>query len=142
MSKHHIQNARQISLFDSQRLAGTLNRKEAVCEALVRAFDMCPLSRDKAAEELTRLTCDQISVHHINNWCSQSKGQWRFPLEYLAAVIEVTGDDGALARAAIEGIPLSVIGEDEAPLLELGRMWVEEKARAKRKRRLMEEMGV
>ena len=141
MTNSHGHTATQLSFFDSPRRAGSLHRREAVQEALVRALAQSPLSRDGVAEELSRVTGCYVSAATINNWTSNKPGH-RFPLEYLAGMIEVTGDDGDLARAALSGLPLAVVGVEESRLLELGRLYVEEKARAKRKRALMEELGV
>lgn len=116
---------------------GSLRAKEAVKEALRAALRKCGLSRETVADELTRLTGEIISIHTINNWAAPGKDDRSIPLEYVAALAVVTGDIG-VTRAALEPAGLVVLREDEAPYYELGRLTAEDRARAKKRRDLLE----
>lgn len=119
--------------------AGALQRKEAVREALTRALDACPLSREDVAREVSRLTGEAISLNHIHNWCSGAKREWRFPLELVTAFCAVTRDWGLVA-AILDGTDLSLAGETERHLAEFGRLVLDERRRAGKKRKLLERL--
>lgn len=124
---------------ESER-AGSFRLKDAVREALSVALKHCPLSREEVADEISRLTGDSISVHHINNWVAEcKKSEWKFPLEYAAAFSVVTGDYGVF-EAAAAGTGLRVIGEEDVKLLEFGRIMIEEKRNRKKKQAIMAEL--
>jgi len=130
-----------LQTYPSQSMrAGVLARKDAVREALTEALDACPLSREQVASELSRLTGESISINHINNWTSEAKRDWRFPMGYTTAMVTVTGDYG-FVDAVLGGTGLAVVGEDEQAYIEFGRIVVEDKQRQKRKRVLMEKLG-
>lgn len=128
------------SLPSQERGAESLRTSGGVKEALRQALDRCGLSRETVADELTRLTGETVTVHTVNNWAAQGKAERRIPLDQLAALVIVTGDPG-IARAALEPAGLMVLDTDQAPLYELGKITVEDKARAKRKRELWERIG-
>lgn len=119
--------------------AGSFRRHEHVSEALKDALKNCGLSREIVAEEMSRLTGDQISVNHLNNWTSESKNGWRMPLEYAAALTAVTGDVGVV-KAALEGTGLHVLDNEEAAIYELGRITAEDMERKKRKKEVLERL--
>lgn len=121
--------------------AGSLSRKDAVREALTHAMDSCRLSREQIASEMSRLTGESITINHINNWTSGAKRDWRFPLEYVSALVVITGDAG-IVSAVLEGTGLSVLDKDDQMYVEYGRLVVEEKQRQKKKRALMQKLGV
>lgn len=122
---------------ENRNRAGRLGRKEAVREALTLALGKCSLSREAIAAELSRLTGEAVSVNHIHNWCSEAKREWRFPLEIATALCLITGDFGILG-AVLEGTGLSLANEQERMAADLGRMVVEEKQRAAKRRKLLE----
>jgi hypothetical protein len=128
------------SLPSQERGAESLRTSGGVKEALRQALDRCGLSRETVADELTRLTGETVTVHTVNNWAAQGKAERRIPLDQLAALVIVTGDPG-IARAALEPAGLMVLDQSQAPLYELGRITAEDKARAKRKRELWEQIG-
>jgi len=131
-----------IQTYPSQNMrAGLLARKEAIREALTEALEACPLSREQVASEMSRLTGESISINHVNNWTSEAKRDWRFPLEYVAAMVVVTGDYGVV-DAVLEGTGLAIIGEDEQTYIEFGKIVAEDRQRQKRKKALMEKLGV
>ncbi len=131
-----------IQSYPSQSIrAGRMGRKYAVREALTEALGACDLSREQVASELSRLTGEAISINHINNWTSPAKEGWRFPLEYVAAFAVVTQNQGII-DAALEGTGLAVIGEEEQAYVEFGRIMIEDKKRMKKKKALMQKLGV
>ncbi len=118
--------------------AGRLNCHEAIREAIVRALEASPLSRESFAAEMSRLTGESITVNHLNNWCSEAKGKWRFPLEYAAAFARV-GQDFGVFVAALDGSGQMLANERTMKAARLGELIVEEKKRAQEKRELFGE---
>jgi hypothetical protein len=136
-----VQLSLPLSSLPSQRLEnGSCRTTEAVQDALNGALKGCGLSRDLVAEELSRLTGHDVSVHTLNNWASPSKEDRPTPLQFLAALVKITGD-GGLVQAALKGTGYKLLSPDEVPLFELGKITAEDKARAKRKRELWEKIG-
>ncbi len=120
--------------------AGRLCRKEAVREALAEALAVCSLSREEVAQEMTRLTGESVSVNHLNNWCSEAKREWRFPLELATAFCMITGSFGVI-MAILDGTGHCLADEETRILAEYGQMIVEERRRASKKRDLLERLG-
>jgi hypothetical protein len=121
--------------------AGKYRRKEAVQEALKRTLRNCVLSREEIAEEMTRLTSERITVSHISNWTAESKNGWRMPLEYAAAFFAITRDPGVI-KAALSGSGIGVLDDKDYALFELGKIIAEERSRSKKKRQVMERLGI
>jgi hypothetical protein len=133
-----VQLTLPLSSLPSQKLkAGSLRTSESVKEALRQALRSCGLSRETVADELTRLTGENVSIHQINNWAAPGKDDRSIPLEQLAALTSVTGDAG-LAKAALECAGWSVLGPEQRPYYELGRMTAEDRARTRKKREILE----
>ncbi|SNS05985.1 hypothetical protein SAMN04488503_2500 [Humidesulfovibrio mexicanus] len=133
-----VQLTLPLSSLPSQKLkAGSLRTSETVKEALRQALRSCGLSRETVADELTRLTGENVSIHQINNWTSTAKEDRSIPLEQLAALTIVTGDAG-LARAALECSGWSVLAPEQHAYYELGRMTAEDRTRHRKKRDLLE----
>jgi hypothetical protein len=122
-------------------LAGSYSRKSAVQEALKRTLRDCQLSREEIADEMSRLVSEKITVNHIANWTAESKNGWRMPLEYAAAFFVITGDDGVV-KAALSGSGIGIMDDREYAFYELGKIVAEERQRSKKKRRVMEELGL
>jgi hypothetical protein len=118
-----------------------MGRKDAVREALTEALESCPLTREQIASEMSRLTGESITINHINNWTSGAKRDWRFPLEYASALVVITGDAGIIA-AVLDGTGMAMLDEGDQMYVEYGRLVVEEKQRQKKKRALMQQLGV
>ena len=128
------------SLPTANMAAGSLRCREAVYEALRDALAASGLSREYVAGELSRLTGDQISIHHINSWTAESKaGERHVPLEYAAALTVILGDGRILAAACPAGYV--VLSPDEAAVYELGRVVVEERRRSRKKKELWERIN-
>jgi hypothetical protein len=121
--------------------AGKYRRKEAVQEALKRTLRNCQLSREEIADEMTRLCSEKITVTHIANWTAESKNGWRMPLEYAAAFYVVTGDPGVV-KASLAGSGIGVLDDEDYALFELGKIVAEERLRNKKKRQVMERLGI
>lgn len=120
--------------------AGRLGRKNAVREALTMALSNSAMSREEIAAELSRLTGEAVSVNHINNWCSEAKREWRFPLEMATALCMITGDFGIM-EAVLEGTGHWLANERTMAAAEYGQLVAEEKKRAAKKRKLLEVLG-
>ena len=138
--------ARQLNLpfstlpsFDAP--AGSYSRKAAVQEALKRTLRDSHLSREEIADEMSRLVSEKITVNHIANWTAESKNGWRMPLEYAAAFFVITGDAGVI-KAALAGSGIGIMDDKEYAFYELGKLVAEERQRSKKKRRVMEELGL
>jgi hypothetical protein len=130
-----------MSSLPSQRLlSGSLRTFEPVKDALNDALKGCGLSREVVAEELSRLTGHDISIHQLNNWAAPSKEDRPTPLHFLAAITEVTGSP-ALAEAALDGTGYRLLGPEEAVFYEIGRAEVAKKEEAKRRKELWEKIG-
>ena len=139
--RYHQLNLPLTNLRSFDEAAGSLSRKSAVQEALKRTLRNCQLSREEIADEMTRLVSEKITVSHIANWAAESKNGWRMPLEYAAAFFVITGDPGVI-KAALYGSGIGVLDDKGYALYELGKIVAEERTRSKRKRRVMEELGI
>ena len=136
-----VQLTLPMSSLPSQRLQnGALRTFEPVKDALNSALKRCGLSREVVAEELSRLTGHDISVHQINNWAAPSKEDRPTPLHLLAALTELTGC-ADLAEAALEGTGYKLLSPEEAIFYEIGRAEVTKKEEAKRRKELWEQIG-
>lgn len=121
--------------------AGRLCRKDAVREALTVALAACQLSREEVAGEMSRLTGEAVSVNHVNNWCSEAKREWRFPMELATAFCQITGDFG-LISAILDGTGRDLANEESKVLEEYGRVLVQKRKAAIKERKLLEKLGV
>ncbi|MGE4293924.1 MAG: hypothetical protein AB7E32_17165 [Desulfovibrio sp.] len=139
--KRMVQLTLPLSSLPSQRLQnGSLRTCEGVQDALSRALARCGLSREIVAEEISRLTGHEVSIHTLNNWAAESKSDRPTPLQALAALVAVTGDPG-LVEAALAGTGYRLLPPEDVAYYELGRMVAEEKERAKQKRKIWEKIG-
>jgi len=127
------------SLPTANRTAGSLRVKEAVQEALSEAIRRSGLSREYIAQELSRLTGDDFSVHALNNWTAESKDDRRMPLE-AAGAMAVILQDKSILEAALGSSGHLVLSPKERPIFELGRITVEKKRRSKKERDLWEQL--
>jgi len=140
--RRHVQmNLPMTELKSFNEPAGSFRRKEAVQEALKHTLKNCQLSREEIAEEMTRLVSENITVNHIANWTAESKNGWRMPLECAAAFYLITGDPGVI-RAALAGSGIGVLSDKEFAFFELGKIVADERSRSKKKRQVMEVLGL
>jgi len=130
-----------LSSLPSQRLqSGSLRTFEAVKDGLNRSLKECGLSREIIADELSRLTGHDISVHQINNWAAPSKEDRPTPLHFLAALTKITGN-AALAEAALDGTGYKLLTPDQVVFYEIGKDEVEKRKQAKKRKELWEKVG-
>lgn len=120
--------------------AGALCRSKAVREAFVSALKESGLDRDYVAAEMSRLTGEAVSVTHLNNWCGESKQEWRLPLEYASAFCLIVEDWGVFV-AALEGTGRELADKQVMLAAEYGRLVAEKKKRAVKERELLEAMS-
>lgn len=145
MSKINKKIDKQLSLpldfsDSTSERAGSYRLKDSIREALQVSLRNCELSREEISDEMTRLTGDRISVHHINNWVADCKKcEWRFPLEYAAAVVIIT-KNYSVVQAALLGTGLTVADEEGIKLMEFGRIMIEEKRNRKKKQALLSDL--
>ena len=125
----------------STKRSGSYRTKEGIKEALKKAFDSCLFDREEIAKELSRLVGEDISIHTINNWIAEGKTNRRVPLEYIAALTAITGDN-EIIKAAINNAGLHILNDKEMQFFELRKIIVEEKVRKKRKKQVMEQIGL
>ncbi len=129
-----------MSSLPTQQLAdGSLRTFDTVKGALRRALSRCCLSREIVAEELTRLTGHEVSIHQINNWAAPGKEDRPVPLHFLAAIIVIT-EDTELAQAALAG-PAAAVSPDESVFFEIGMAEVAKREEAKKRKELWEQIG-
>ncbi|MEM5789378.1 MAG: hypothetical protein AAGU11_18865 [Syntrophobacteraceae bacterium] len=121
--------------------AGSLRVKESVNEALRVALNNCGIDREKVARELSRLTGEEISIHTLNNWCAEGANNRRFPLECAAALSVITNDKGIL-DAALKIAGFRVLDRGQAAYYELGVLVAEERSRRKRKKEVIDRIGL
>jgi hypothetical protein len=125
-----------MSSLPSQQLKdGSLRTFESVKAAVNRALKGCGLSRDVVAEEVTRLTGHDVSVHQINNWAAPGKEDRPVPLHVLAALIEITGDH-SLAQAALDGTGFKLLTPEEVVYYEIGVQEFEKKEQAETRKEI------
>ena len=137
-----IQLTLPLSTIPSQKHeSGSLRRQTAVKDALRTAFSSCGLSRELIADEMSRLTGERISVHQVNGWVAEGKDDRRFPLEYAEAVYVITGDIGVI-QSAVSVSGCRVLGPKEVQMYELGRITAEDLARRKKRRAVLEAIGI
>ncbi len=130
-----------LSSLPSQRLqSGSLRTFEAVKDGLNRSLKDCGLSREIIAEEISRLTGHDITVHQINNWAAPSKEDRPTPLHFLAAITEITGSP-ALAEAALDGTGYKLLTPEEVVFYEIGKDEVEKRRKAKARKALWEKVS-
>lgn len=142
---HSVLGPRQLSLplHDSATnttRAGMLARKDAVRESLTQALAGCGMSREEVAAEMTRLTGESVSRNHIDNWCSDAKREWRFPLEFVTAFCQITGNY-ALIEAVLTGTGQRLADERTIKAARLGVLAVERKKLAREERELFGELS-
>ncbi|WP_218108824.1 hypothetical protein [Desulfolutivibrio sulfodismutans] len=120
--------------------AGSLRRQEAVHEAFRAVLATSGLTPEYVASELSRLTGNSISVHHINNWTAESKiGERHIPLDYLPALTAILRDSRLIQAVMPTG--WTALTPEDAAVFELGKVVVEERRRGRKKRELWERIN-
>lgn len=131
-----IPDERQGDLFFAQPRpptveSGAMNVSVELRNALARALKECPLSRTEVACRMTDLLFGdvgegEVSKSQLDAWTAPSKGDWRFPLEYLPAFVQVTGAVGLLDWVAGK-CGCRVLQGEQALLVELGAIMLHER---------------
>lgn len=125
-----VQLTLPLSSLPSQRLQnGSCRTTEAVQDALNRSLKDCGLSREIVAEELSRLTGHAVTIHQLNNWAAPSKEDRPTPLQFMAALLEITGC-ADLVEAALKGTGYRLLSPEEAVYYEIGLLEAEKKEHA------------
>ncbi len=120
--------------------AGSQRRQEAVHEAFCAALAASGLTPEYVASELSRLTGNQVSVHHINNWTAESKiGERHIPVDYLPALTAILRDARIIQAVMPPG--WTALSPEDAAVFELGKVVVEERRRGRVKRELWERIN-
>lgn len=80
---------------------GALDHGSAIRQLLNEALAESGKTRIEIAARMTELIGQPITKHQLDSWTAESRQAWRFPLEYLPALLAaVEGDSitGWLAR--------------------------------------------
>jgi hypothetical protein len=145
MSKKKI-DIGQISIFDviknlseQQKAAslqgvipGSFNIEAILRELISSALKNTKLSRYEVAAEMSKLLGREITKSQIDSWSAESKEHHRFPLAYLNAFMEATGDKTIVRLISEKAAGYFIEGED-ALYTELGKIERQENDLAKRK---------
>ena len=111
---------------DKQLLPGSLNFNAQIRGLITEILKGIPLKRWEIAGRMSDLVGIQITEHHLNAWSAGSKEGYRFPLEYLPAWCEVTGDY-RLAEMISKGCKCYLVKSEEVLLLEIAKLQEEKK---------------
>jgi hypothetical protein len=103
---------------------------------ITAALKRCPLSRHHVAAKMDELLGKDITKAMLDSWSAESKEAHRFPLEYLPAFVEATGDR-SLLRMICELSGGRFVDNDETLKLELGRISAQEQSLKFRKRSIV-----
>jgi hypothetical protein len=64
-----------------------------ICKLLALSIRKSGLTREQIAGDLSRLVGTRVTVSMLNDYSAASKKNTRFPLAFIHAFCEVTGDD-------------------------------------------------
>lgn len=111
----------QAALAGAGELPGRLNMEATLRELASAALKHTRRSRYEVAAEMSRLLGREITKSQLDSWSAESKEQHRFPLVYINAFCEATGDRQILRLLAEKAGGYFIEGED-ALYTELGRL--------------------
>ncbi len=100
---------------------GRLNIDATLREMVSDALRHTRLSRYEVAAEMSRLIGREITKSMIDSWSAESKENHRFPLAYLPAFCEATGDKSIIRLIAEKAGGYFIEGVD-ALYTELGKI--------------------
>jgi len=112
---------------------GSLNIEAGLREMITQSLKRSRECRYGVAAEMSRLMGKEITKSQLDSWTAESKLKHRFPLAYLAAFIEATGDRSILHYLSEKCGGHFIEGED-ALRLELGRIDEQKKELAKKEK--------
>lgn len=102
-------------------IPGRLNIDLQVREYITQALKKTRLSRYEVAGKMSELLAKEITKSQLDAWSAESKEGHRFPLSYLPAFIEATGDT-TLMKFIAEKCGGFYIENEDAIYTELGRI--------------------
>jgi len=106
---------------DQESVLGSLNFQVQIKEVMTETLKRVPLKRWEIAGRMSDLVGMPITEHQLNAWTAESKEGHRFPVEYLPAWCEVTGDYRLLEFIA-KGSKCYLVKSEEVLLLELAKI--------------------
>jgi hypothetical protein len=77
-----------------------MDRDRAIRNLIAEIIRSSPQSRDVLADEMSRITGQRITRRMLDDFSALSKRAHRFPLSFVVAFCEITGDD-RLQRMAL-----------------------------------------
>lgn len=107
--------------------------RELLAESLAAAKDKLGLDRWEIATRMSRIIGRDITKNMLDRYCAPSADDWRFPLEALPALVQVT-EDARLLTFITEACGFKAMPGEAAVLAELVTLELEE-------RRLRERMA-
>ncbi len=121
-------DSRQMSLFDGLHIPkapdlspGSLNYATELRHAISEALKRTAKDRFEVAAEMSRLLGIEISKSQLDSWSAESRTEWRFPVEYLAAFEAACGTFSILELLARKRGCRVIMG-DECRQVEIGRL--------------------
>ena len=114
-------------------IPGKLNIDATLRELVSIALKHTKFSRYEVAAKMSKLVGREITKSQIDTWSAESKENHRFPLAYLNAFIESTGDTTILRLICEKAGGYFIIGKD-ALKLELGKTYEQLKELSKKKK--------
>lgn len=114
-------------------IPGKHNIDATLRELVSLALKHTHYSRYEVAAKMSKLVGKEITKSQIDTWSAESKENHRFPLAYLTAFIEATGDTTILRLICEKSGGYFIIGKD-ALKLELGKTYEQIKELSKKKK--------
>ncbi len=112
---------KQKSIIQKEQIPGTLNIDLTLREMISQSLKRSKLSRYDVVAEMSNLLGKEITKTTLDTFSAESKGNHRFPVTYLNALMEATGDKSILRLICEKAGGFFIEGED-ALTLELGKI--------------------
>lgn len=125
---------------DSSQKSGCMDIGSSIRAYITQALKTSPLSRYQVAARMSELLGKDITKAQLDAFSAESKDGHRFPLEYLPAFVDATGDRSLLHLIADKTSGYYIENAD-ALRLELGRLTETEKQIRERKRVITSFLG-
>jgi hypothetical protein len=124
----------------SECIPGCYDISRSIRAIITDSLRQSPKSRHQVAARMSELLGREITKAQLDAFSAESKENHRFPLEYLPAFVEATGDR-SLIRFIAEKCMGYYIENADALHLELGRIHEQEKVLKDRKRIISSILG-
>lgn len=124
----------------SECTPGCFDISKSIRAIITDSLKHTSLSRHQVAARMSELLGREITKAQLDAFSAESKENHRFPLEYLPAFVEATGDR-SLIRFIAEKCMGYYIENADALHLELGRIHEQEKVLKDRKRAISSVLG-